>query len=311
MEITRPLQLSIEEETLVDMHSVLNVMNVITYELLSISPALGHSARIEALIDQNSRAASLLREPGQAQTLVGEIDSFIAKFMHDLRGAAAAAGKEEDPNFLQSFANIESIFNILEIRAAEIEARLGDPMAWVRHDIHKLKKNFVNLFEAIKKNSKGGYSIVHNIAEHEAGDYFVSFEINSPSNQFVLMPAVFQDVIRDLIANGRKYTPPGGRIIAGLSENKERLRLVVSDTGIGIPPDEIEQVVQFEVRGSNVKGRPTRGGGFGLTKAYYVTRKFGGRLWIDSTGVPGEGTRVEITIPLPEVVNALRRQVFA
>jgi signal transduction histidine kinase len=299
MEITSPLLLSAEEESLVDMHSVLNVMNVITYELLSIRALLGHSAQIEALIDQNSQTAALLREPEKAQTLVQQIDSFITEFMQELRGIAAEAGEENNPDFLQSLANIESIFNILEVRAAEIEARLRDPMAWVRHDIHKLKKNFANLFEAIERNSKGGYLVVHNIAEHETGDYLVSFEINSPSNQFVVMPAVFQDVMRDLIANARKYTPPGGRIIAGLSQSRERLRFVVSDTGIGIPPDEIERLVQFEARGSNVKGRPTRGGGFGLTKAYHVTRKFGGRLWIDSTGVPGEGTRVEIAIPLP------------
>jgi signal transduction histidine kinase len=45
------------------------------------------------------------------------------------------------------------------------------------------------------------------------------------------MPAVFQDVVRDLIANARKYTPPGGKIIAGLYQDDEELRFVVADTG--------------------------------------------------------------------------------
>lgn len=38
------------------------------------------------------------------------------------------------------------------------------------------------------------------------------------------MPAVFQDVVRDLIANARKYTPPGGKIIAGLYQDDEMMR---------------------------------------------------------------------------------------
>lgn len=299
MEITTPLQLSVEEESLIDMHSVLNVMNVVTYELFTLRPLLGNPAKIKDLIEKNGRAASSLSDPQQAKDLVESIDHFITQFQQQLKEIASEKGKEKDPKFIESQANIDSIFNILKIRAAEIAARLKDPMAWVHHDVIKLKKNFVELFKAIERNSKGGYSIVQNIAEHETGDYFVSFEINSVSGQFILMPAVFQDVVRDLMANARKYTPPGGNLISGLSQNNERLRLVVSDTGIGIPKDEIERIVQFKARASNVKGRPTHGGGFGLTKAYYVTRKFGGRMWIDSSGVPEEGTRVEIVIPLP------------
>jgi len=113
------------------------------------------------------------------------------------------------------------------------------------------------------------------------------------------MPAVFQDVMRDLLANARKYTQPGGTITAGLHDSGTHLRFVVADTGRGIPPGEIQSVVEFGRRGSNTQDRPTRGAGIGLTKAYYVTRKFGGRMFVQSTGVPGEGTRIEIRLPLP------------
>jgi len=304
MEITAPLELSIDEENLIDMHSVLNVLNVITYELMRMETILGDVPELETLIKGNENAAKILRDREQAHELVRKIGDFIAQTEDVLQTLATKENKAEDAEFKESFENIRSIFNILEIRAAEIAARIENPTAWVRHDISKLKDNFINLFRAIEQNSHGGYHIVHNIAEHESGRYFVSFEINSISNDFLYMPAVFQDVVRDLIANGRKYTPPGGRIISGLSQNEERLRLVVTDTGMGIPKQEIASVVQFGKRASNAKDRPTRGGGFGLTKAYYVTRKFGGRMWIESTGVPGEGTNIEITIPLPPEIKS-------
>ncbi|MFP4244276.1 MAG: sensor histidine kinase, partial [Ectothiorhodospira sp.] len=108
-------------------------------------------------------------------------------------------------------------------------------------------------------------------------------------------PAVFQDVIRDLLANARKYTPPGGRILAGLKDTGSELRFVVEDSGMGIPEHQIQQVVDFGFRADNVRDRRTQGGGFGLTKAYWVTRRCGGRMWIDSA--LGLGTRIRIQLP--------------
>jgi signal transduction histidine kinase len=101
--------------------------------------------------------------------------------------------------------------------------------------------------------------------------------------------------MRDLIANARKYTEPGGRISAGLWDDGNVLRLVVEDTGKGIPEDEMEEVVNFGYRGSNISDKETQGGGFGLTKAYINTRRFGGRMWIRSGN--NSGTRITIEVP--------------
>ena len=46
-----------------------------------------------------------------------------------------------------------------------------------------------------------------------------------------------------------------------------------------------------------MEDKATMGGGFGLTKAYLVTRQFGGRMWIASR--PGAGTRITLSIPRP------------
>jgi signal transduction histidine kinase len=79
------------------------------------------------------------------------------------------------------------------------------------------------------------------------------------------------------------------------------MRLVVEDSGLGIPADEISKVVEFGYRASNSKSPSTRGGGFGLSKAYYLTKIFGGKMFIDSP-VPGRnnGTKISIRLPLPK-----------
>jgi signal transduction histidine kinase len=71
--------------------------------------------------------------------------------------------------------------------------------------------------------------------------------------------------------------------------------LVVEDTGKGIPADEIEQVVNYGTRARNVQDQETKGGGFGLTKAWFVTKQFDGRLWIESE----EKIGTTITLQLP------------
>lgn len=56
-------------------------------------------------------------------------------------------------------------------------------------------------------------------------------------------------------------------------------------------------VVQFGYRATKAKNRPTMGGGFGLSKAYYVAQLFGGTMDIDFPLADGSGTRVKIKIP--------------
>jgi signal transduction histidine kinase len=111
----------------------------------------------------------------------------------------------------------------------------------------------------------------------------------------IRMPAVVIDVVRDLLANARKYTAPGGRINAGVWGDDKQLCIIVEDSGRGIPEDEIESVIDYGYRAANVQDRRTMGGGFGLTKAYFVCKQLGGRFWIRSE--LNRGTRFRMSIP--------------
>ncbi len=299
MEIRLDSELSLNEETLLDMHSVLNVMNVIVYELMNLGGALKDCPEIDTLTDATVAIAGTLTDPEEAYRQVANVDGYVTRLRGELARVLRERGVAGSPWYRDRMANLESIFTVLQVRAAELMARHADPDAWVTYPIAQLRESLWTVFRAIEQNSRGGYRIVANLAEHEEGDYLVHLDMTSRFAGEVHMPAVFQDVMRDLLANARKYTPPGGTITAGLHDSGTELRLVVADTGRGIPPGEILSVVEFGRRGSNTQDRPTRGAGIGLTKAYHVTRKFGGRMFIQSTGVPGEGTRVEIRIPLP------------
>jgi signal transduction histidine kinase len=296
MEITEKINLSLEEKNLLDMHSVLNVLNVITYELVELSENIDDSETLDPVIQEVTNLAGTLKNRDKALQQVEHVEDFINTLMSALAQVRNNCTTEEITTLNHTQENLLSIADVLRVRAREIVARADNPHAWVEHDIEQLQSNFSQVFKALELNSDGKYRIVENLAQYKPGDYLVLLQIDSYKGSSIQMPAVFQDVMRDLIANARKYSPVGGEIIAGLYQGEDELRFVITDTGRGIPEDEVCDAVRFGGRGSNVQDRPTRGGGFGLTKAYYVTMKQHGRMWIE----PREpaGTRIEIRIPL-------------
>ena len=286
-----------EEASLLEMHSLLNILNILQGELAVIGLTLAEDA--DLLKDGLTVCRELtraLRDRRKALQDAAALPHHRARVMAEIeRVLQEHADRRESPEIAESLANLESVFAILDVRAHEILARAQHPGRWETMRIENLRHNLLVAFAAIEKNSKGRYRIIYNLARQEPTDYYVRLDFDSVDGKTVFMPPVFQDVMRDLIANARKYTAPGGIIAAGLFEGLRELRLVVHDTGRGIPEPELRQVVEFGRRGSNVSDVRTMGGGFGLTKAYYVTKQFGGRMWIASR--VDIGTRISIVLP--------------
>jgi signal transduction histidine kinase len=304
IEITDIPSLSPGEQSLLDMHSVLNVLNVLRCELtvLGLTLADNESLFVEGIAVCDSLLASL-HDRTSALNCAAHIEEFEQTVMAELDAKLAQSLVKPDRREVdESLANLRTVFNILKVRAREILARAAAPDRWDEFEIEQLRASFLAVFSAIEKNSKGRYRILYNAARQERNDYYVDLKIESAAGSTLRMPPVFQDVMRDLIANARKYTPPGGHITAALFQDSEAMRFLVEDTGRGIPEGELATVVQFGKRASNVGDVRTMGGGFGLTKAFLVTKQFGGRFWIASE--VGVGTRVRICMPCPVVKPA-------
>jgi signal transduction histidine kinase len=294
MEITKKLELNEEQNQLLDLHSLVNVLNILISEIYLLQMEIENEERLD---DAAGLILSFSDKVKNKNTLINALED-APEIKKDILNSVNIALEplKSNEKVEEALENINSIFEIFDVRVREMLTRLKDDVDWKWHDIQQLKENFLNVFAAIEKNSKGRYRIIYNLAEHDIKDYFVNFDINSYEQDKILMPPVFQDVMRDLIANARKYTEPGGRIMAGLVNDGKFLKFVVEDTGRGIPEHQLENVVDFGFRGDNVMDKATKGGGFGLTKAYWVTKKFDGRFFIKS--VLNEGTKIMIKIPV-------------
>jgi PAS domain S-box-containing protein len=111
-----------------------------------------------------------------------------------------------------------------------------------------------------------------------------------------------RQVLLNLLSNAVKFTPEGGSVVLSAARRADGgVTLVVSDTGIGIAPEDIETVFAPFGRVESVLHRNTDGTGLGLPLARQFTELHGGSLTLEST--PGEGTRVAVALPAERTVG--------
>jgi signal transduction histidine kinase len=105
-----------------------------------------------------------------------------------------------------------------------------------------------------------------------------------------------EQVFDNILGNAIKFSPNGGKITVCIKEEGEYLRVAVSDTGIGIPSDQLERI--FE-RFYQVDGSPTRrfgGTGLGLALVKKTIEAHGGEVWAESQ--EGQGSTFFFTLPI-------------
>ena len=105
-------------------------------------------------------------------------------------------------------------------------------------------------------------------------------------------------VLLNLVANAIQYTPEGGAVTIGAEQNNGEIQISVTDTGIGIPPEQLDHIFTRFYRVDKSRSRASGGGsGIGLTIARRLVEAHGGKIWAESEGI-GKGSRFVIALPI-------------
>jgi signal transduction histidine kinase len=117
-------------------------------------------------------------------------------------------------------------------------------------------------------------------------------------------PLRIRQILLNLLNNAVKFTPSGQIIIDVKSveqhDNKLKLCLSVSDTGIGMVPEALERIFAPFVQADNSTTRKYGGSGLGLTICHRLTELMGGRIWAESKAEYGSRFFVELLFDIPE-----------
>jgi signal transduction histidine kinase len=106
-------------------------------------------------------------------------------------------------------------------------------------------------------------------------------------------PARILQVLTNLLSNAIKFTPAGGSVIVSVRRVDDELVISVSDTGPGIPRDQLEAVFARFVQ---VTKNDRRGVGLGLYISRSIVQGHGGRIWAEDRS--GEGATFRFTLPI-------------
>jgi len=104
-----------------------------------------------------------------------------------------------------------------------------------------------------------------------------------------------------LIDNAIKYTPEGGRVAVGLSTSNGRAVASVTDSGIGIAPEDEQHIFDRFWRADKVRSRGMGGAGLGLSIARWIISRHDGAINVSSA--PGKGSTFTVSLPLASVPN--------
>jgi signal transduction histidine kinase len=124
----------------------------------------------------------------------------------------------------------------------------------------------------------------------------VLFDVENHINTWVLVDSnKIERVALNILENAVTYNVVGGKIEIGLYKDKDFIHCAISDTGIGIPKDKLDQVFTMFFRSRKAVSENTYGNGLDLYVVKAYVESHGGRIWVESE--EGKGSTFIFALP--------------
>ena len=105
-------------------------------------------------------------------------------------------------------------------------------------------------------------------------------------------------ILDNLLENAYQYTPENGHIQVTMHQLGDEVQVDVKDDGIGISPEEAPRVFERFYRGEHPLVLANSGTGLGLSIVHNLISMHNGRIWLESGGIPGQGSTFSFTLPV-------------
>jgi len=186
-------------------------------------------------------------------------------------------------------------------RTATLVARLGieaERLARLLHDLLDLRRLEergplervpVDLAELVRLT----------IAEliPRAEELEITTDLQAPDHAVVAgVPGDLEVILKNLVGNAVQYNRPGGTISVSIEPRRGQQVLTVSDSGIGIPQQDLARIFERFYRVDTARSREKGGTGLGLSIVRHAVERHGGSIRVDS--LLGEGTTFTVTLPV-------------
>jgi PAS domain S-box-containing protein len=111
-------------------------------------------------------------------------------------------------------------------------------------------------------------------------------------------PERVRQILINLVENAFNYTQEGGKIVLRAQQLQDQIEIEVQDNGIGISLNEQSRIFERFYRGEQALIMGVAGTGLGLAIVLNLVEMHGGRIWVNSDGIPGRGTTFTVGLPI-------------
>jgi PAS domain S-box-containing protein len=225
---------------------------------------------------------------------------FVATVSHELRTpmtaikgyvdiltmGAAGALNENQMHFLAVVRNNIDRLNILVSDLLNISS--------IESGRVTLNIRTVNLYELAEE------VVTETLRRSQTENKPMALSVDAPKN----LPPVIGDtdrvrqILSNLVNNAYNYTPENGTIHVNIHQQNDDIQVDVEDNGIGIKPEDQERLFERFYRGEHPLVLATPGTGLGLPIVRQLVEMHKGKLWMKSTGTPGQGSTFSFTLPI-------------
>lgn len=233
----------------------------------------------------------------QQRVAVAAMNSFLARAAHELRTPLTNIRlfvEEALEHCERNPVATSRCLNVINDETQRLDRTVAEilSVSQIEAGSFELKRDDIRMDEMLQK-----LKVDH---EAQAREKRIAYEFDLPPK----LP-IFQGdrdkvalALHNLVGNALKYTLDGGRIVVSAQVDKSRLSVAVSDTGLGISPEEIEKVFEKFYRSRNPLAANVKGSGLGLPIAREVARLHGGDIVVESE--LGKGSTFTLILPVTE-----------
>ena len=204
-------------------------------------------------------------------------------------------------------AGIRGYVNILRAWGAEDPALRDEAVSAIDRESRRMARLCSDLLSVIRNEEVVEYrqirydinSIAREVLANAATRYMEKqFDFTGPDEGPLWLygdPDRIEEALGVLVDNACKYTPDRGRISIITRRHRDRVVVDVTDTGVGIPADDLPNVFDRFYRSDLSRSKQTGGFGLGLAIAKHIVDASGGTITVRS--ILGKGTTFEVSLP--------------
>ena len=260
----------------------------------------------QALRDRERDNARLFHELGETNRRLEAASrhksQFLANMSHELRTPL---------NSIIGFSEILLDESWGELSAEERREFLGNILSSGRHllrlindilDLSKIEAGRIELKPerfAVADMVEGVLATIRPLAAQK--QITIDVDVDPALTALVADAGKVKQILYNLLSNAIKFTADGGRAGLRAVRDAQDARFAVSDTGIGIKPEDQARIFEEFQQVETTTARHYEGTGLGLALAKQFVELHGGRIWVESA--PGHGSTFTFTLPLPEQLS--------